>query len=75
MEPRSLFRILEMKNMSEFYCITCGSLHTLDSGSTHVRILSTGFHIVDGTRYQICICGCEAQKPVVEAGSTCDKIS
>lgn len=43
--------------MSEFYCISCRSLHKVDVRNNHtVRVLSTGYHIVGEQRYQICIC-------------------
>lgn len=42
--------------MREFYCISCCSLHKVDTRSSNVRILSTGYHIVGEQRYQICIC-------------------
>ncbi|WP_379154391.1 hypothetical protein [Paenibacillus sp. sgz5001063] len=42
--------------MREFYCISCRSLHKVDTPNHTVRILSTGYHIVGEQRYQICIC-------------------
>lgn len=42
--------------MREYYCISCRSLHKVDTHNHSVRILSTGYHIVGEQRYQICIC-------------------
>lgn len=53
--------------MREYYCISCRSLHKVEARNHTLRILSTGYHIVGGERYQICICNRANLQPALPA--------